>query len=199
MPGSGPGVGGAGGFGLSPAPQSPGVGGAAGQDPFGVAPTTGPGGGGLGITPGGTIDTAIGIAAAGADLFAPGAGAAAQAGIKLASRAIQYGGQVAGIAADGWLQTLLPAESQKAGSGWLQRGVGALASVKPALPNLAGGKSPNAQNGQGSGQGQQPGQAGGGNTVNYNTTVNSNASTIGGAAKDAEFHFSAQNSAPGQH
>jgi hypothetical protein len=127
----------------------------------------------------------------------PGVGAAAQTGMKLASRTIQYAGQVAGIAADGWLQTLLPAGSQKAGSGWLQRGVGALASVKPALPNIAGGKSPNAQSGQGAGQGQQQGQpaAGGGDT--YNTTIQSNANTIGGAAKDFEFHQSASNKGPG--
>jgi hypothetical protein len=160
-------------------------------DPYGVAPTTGPGGGsGIGITPGGTIDTALGMAAA----AFPGLGTAAQTGMKLASRTIQYAGQVAGIAADGWLQTLLPAESQKAGSGWLQRGVGALASVKPALPNMAGGKAPSAQIGQAAqGQPGQPPPAG--NT--YNTTVNSAASTISGAAKDAEFHFAAQNSGPG--
>lgn len=165
------------------------------SDPYGVAPATGPGGGGIGITPGGTVDTAIGIAASAANLFAPGAGAAAQAGIKLASRAIQYGGQVAGIAADGLMQTFLPAESQKAQSGWLQRGVGALASVKPALPNIAGGKAP--QIGQGAqGQGQQPGQppVQGGDT---NITVNNQRATEDGTGKDIAFHLGAQNQGPG--
>ncbi|APE17765.1 phage tail tape measure protein [Mycobacterium sp. WY10] len=190
---AGGGTGTGGGFpGLGGPPQSF----RAGADPFGVAPTAMPGSGGPGVTPGGSIDTAIGIAAAGADLIAPGAGAAAQAGAKLISRGVQYAGQVAGIAADGWLQTLLPAESQKAGSGWLQRGVGAIASVKPALPNLAGGKSPNAQSGQGAGQGQQPGQpiiqAG-----DTNINVTNQRATEDGTGKDIAFHQSAQNSGPG--
>ncbi|SBS73771.1 hypothetical protein MHPYR_180051 [uncultured Mycobacterium sp.] len=174
----------AGAIGAAQAPASP-------ADPYGVAPTTGPGGGGIGITPGGTIDTALGMAAA----AFPGVGAAAQTGMKLASRTVQYLGQVGGIAADGWLQTLLPAGSQKAGSSWLARGVGALASVKPALPNLAGGKAPAAQIGQaaqGQGQGQPPVQGG-----DTNIHVTNQRATEDGTGKDIAFHLAAQNSGPG--
>ncbi|CAN5149334.1 hypothetical protein BH09ACT8_BH09ACT8_59060 [soil metagenome] len=164
------------------------------NDPLGVPAAAGPSGGSqIGITPGGPIDTALNLGAA----AIPGLGAAAQTTAKLASRTVQYGAQVAGTLADGFLQTILPAESQKAQSSWLQRGIGAAAGAKPALPNLAGkGGPPTMQPGQ-----QQAGQAGGpvDNSKTYNTTVNSSASTIDGAAKDAEFFYASQNSGPGHY
>ena len=105
----------------------------------GVTPASGTGQGGVGMTPGGTLDTAMGVAASGLDLLAPGAGQAAQTGIKLANRAIQYGGQVAGIATQGLMETFLPTGgSELANNNWITRLVGGLAGAAPALPNVAG-------------------------------------------------------------
>jgi hypothetical protein len=54
------------------------------------SPASGSGQGGIGIAPGGSIDTALGLAAASAF---PRRGQAAQTGVKLASRAIQFAGR----------------------------------------------------------------------------------------------------------
>lgn len=109
----------------------------------GLAPGGVPGGGGpggVGMTPGGSLDTALGLATTAADLFAPGAGQAAQIGIKEANRAIQYAGQAAAIGVEGIEQTVLPTGgSELAQNSWLTRIVGGLASATPALPNIAGG------------------------------------------------------------
>lgn len=106
----------------------------------GVAPAANPGGGNAGITPGGSVDTAIGMAASALDVIAPGAGQAAQVGIKLANRAIQYGAQVAGIGASGLMETFLPTGgSELASHSWLTKIAGGIAGARPALPNLAGG------------------------------------------------------------
>lgn len=95
----------------------------------------GTGSGGVGITPGGSIDTAINLAAS----AFPGVGQAAATGIKLANRAIQYGGQVAGIGVQGLMETFLPTGgSELANNGWLTRLVGGLAGAAPAIPNTAG-------------------------------------------------------------
>jgi hypothetical protein len=97
--------------------------------------------GGVGMTPGGTLDTALNVAASGLDLLAPGAGQAAQTGIKLANRAIQYGGQLAAIGVSGLMETFLPTGgSELANGGWLPRIIGGLAGASPALPNVAGSK-----------------------------------------------------------
>ena len=105
----------------------------------GVAPPAGTGTGGIGIEPGGTLDTAIGLAAGGLDAMAPGAGQAAQTGIKLANRAIQFAGQVAGIGMEGLMETFLPTGgSELANNNWLTRIVGGLAGAHPVMPNLAG-------------------------------------------------------------
>lgn len=94
-------------------------------------------GGGIGITPGGSLDTAISLAAS----AFPGLGQAAQTGMKLANRAIQYGGQLAGIGVQGLMETFLPTGgSELANNGWGPRLIGALAGAAPALPNVAGGK-----------------------------------------------------------
>lgn len=107
----------------------------------GVEPPSNPGGGGMGITPGGTLDSAISAAASAADVFAPGAGQAAQTGIKLANRAVQYGGQMAGHAVEGLMQTFLPTGgSELANNSWLTRIVGGLAGASPQIPNTAGGQ-----------------------------------------------------------
>jgi hypothetical protein len=109
----------------------------------GLPPPSNPGGGGLGITPGGTLDSAIGAASAAADIFAPGAGQAVQTGVKLASRAIQYAGQVAGIGVSGLMETFLPTGgSELANNSWLTRIAGGLAGASPQLPNVAGQLTP---------------------------------------------------------
>jgi hypothetical protein len=136
--------------------------------------------GGVGMTPGGTLDTALNVAASGLDLLAPGAGQAAQTGIKLANRAIQYGGQLASIGVSGLMETFLPTGgSELANGGWLPRIIGGLAGAAPALPNVAGGKN----GGQGPLTPEQAnqggGQPGGGNNIDvqynsYNQTEDSN-------------------------
>ena len=80
------------------------------------------------------------MAASALDVMAPGAGQAAQVGVKLANRAIQYGSQVAGIAASGLMETFLPTGgSELANKNWLTRIAGGIAGARPAIPNLAGG------------------------------------------------------------
>jgi hypothetical protein len=116
----------------------------------GAEPPSNPQGGGVGITPGGSVDTAMGIAAS---MF-PGVGQAAQTGVKLANRAIQYGSQVAGIAASGLMETILPTGgSQLAQNSWFSKIIGGIAGARPQAPNLAGGAG---------GQAMQPGQDKGG-------------------------------------
>jgi hypothetical protein len=139
-------------LGNNPAPGglgSPGLGSALGNNPApgalgGIEPPSNPGGGGLGITPGGSIDTAMNLAAS----AFPGVGQAAATGMKLANRAIQYAGQVAGIGVQGLMETFLPTGgSELANNSWLTRIVGGLAGASPQIPNIAGGKG--AQNKQG--------------------------------------------------
>lgn len=181
---------------LSPSsfgPFGPPAGPAPGPTQIGAAvpAPSGIGKGGLGIQQGGLLDMAIqsGLSAGGlaVDAMAPGAGqaaaAAANMGIKLANRAIQYAGQAAGIGVQGLMETFLPTGGSKlAQNNWLTRIVGGLAGAAPALPNLAGKAAqptpeqvanvdPNTtQHGQG--QGQQPGPVIGGdlNVVNNRPT-----------------------------
>lgn len=145
----GPGVGGAAGAGALP-----GVGGAAGAPPAAVggrAAGGGPGGGGfagLGGLPMAAINTGISAGGLAVDAMAPGAGqvaaAAAQTGIQLINRAIGFGGQAAGIAVGGVLQTLLPNNSPLAdpANNWIGRIAGGIAGARPALPNMAGQAAP---------------------------------------------------------
>ncbi|MEC4836883.1 phage tail tape measure protein [Mycobacteroides chelonae] len=160
----------------------------------GVEPSSGSGKGGVGMTPGGTLDTAMGMAASGLDLLAPGAGQAAQTGMKLANRAIEYGGQVAGIGVQGLMDTFLPTGgSELASKSWATKILGGIAGAAPALPNMAGKATaeknprqgdPNAQGGQGKG----------GDT---NITVNNNRATEDGTGRDIAYHQGEQNKAPG--
>lgn len=162
-----------------------------------VAPPSGSGSGGVGMTQGGMLDTAMGLAASGLDIMAPGAGQAAQMGIKLANRAIQYGGQVAGIATQGLMETFLPTGgSELANNNWLTRIVGGLAGAAPALPNLAGkgsqppldgSQNPNDPNAA-QGQEQKP---------PLQITVNNNRQTEDGTGRDVAYHAQNMYAAPG--
>ncbi|MDO3208689.1 phage tail tape measure protein [Mycobacteroides abscessus] len=164
-----------------------------GQQYGGVTPASGSGKGGVGMTPGGTLDTAIGMAASGLDLLAPGAGQAAQTGIKLANRAIQYGGQVAGIGVQGLMDTFLPTGgSELANKSWITKIVGGIAGAAPALPNMAGkSTAPQSQNQEDPNAPKNQG----GNTTNI--TVNNNRATEDGTGRDIAYHQQAQNQAPG--
>lgn len=160
----------------------------------GVEPAAGSGAGGVGITPGGTIDTAIGMAASAADIFAPGAGQAAQTGIKLANRAIQFGAQAAGIGMQGLMDTVLPtAGSELANKSWLTKILGGVAGAAPAIPNVAGKATapPNPNQGDPNAQGG-PVKAG-----DTNIHVTNNRATEDGTGRDIAFHQQARNSGPG--
>jgi hypothetical protein len=137
--------------------QGPMAGGAAGSGIQSFAPAAAPGGGGggIGITPGGSVDTAVEMASS---LF-PGAGQAAATGMKLANRAIQFGGQVAGIAVGGLMETFLPHGSPLAdpGKSWFGKIAAGVAGARPALPNMAQQKAQPQQPGSpASGQGSGP-------------------------------------------
>ncbi|AMT72039.1 phage tail tape measure protein [Mycobacteroides immunogenum] len=160
----------------------------------GVEPATGSGAGGIGITPGGTIDTAIGMAASVGDMFAPGAGQAAQTGIKLANRAIQFGAQAAGIGVQGAMDTFLPTGgSELANKSWVSKILGGVAGAAPAIPNVAGKASapPNPNQGDPNAQGGQ-GKAG-----DTHISVTNNRATEDGTGRDIAFHQQARNSGPG--
>lgn len=191
MPGSNPfmGMGGTGGPTGPAQGMSPG-----GQQYGGVTPASGSGKGGVGMTEGGTLDTAMSMAASGLDLLAPGAGQAAQTGMKLANRAIQYGGQVAGIGVQGLMDTFLPTGgSELANKSWLTKIAGGIAGAAPALPNMAGKSTapqepsqgdPNAPTGQGG--------------VTNNINVTNNRATEDGTGRDIAYHQQAQHQMPGQ-
>lgn len=160
----------------------------------GVEPATGSGAGGVGITPGGTIDTAIGMAASAADIFAPGAGQAAQTGIKLANRAIQFGAQAAGIGVQGAIDTVLPtAGSELANKSWLTKILGGVAGAAPAIPNVAGKATAPPNPNQG-GPNAQGGPVKAGDT---NIHVTNNRATEDGTGRDIAFHQLSRNSGPG--
>jgi hypothetical protein len=116
-----------------------------------------PGGGFQGVS-GAPMDAAM-MAAGGLDLLAPGAGQAAQMGMKLANRAIGYAGQLAGIGVSGLMETFLPAGSPlgNIGNSWFGKLASGFAGARPALPNVAGQQAPPNPNPQG-------GQGGQGNT-----------------------------------
>lgn len=152
---------------------------AAGGNPFGGSPSMiqgaprgGPSGtqGGQGPGLGGAPMAALSAAASGLDLLAPGAGQAAQTGIQMINRTIQFGGQAAAIAASGLLETF----SLSGGSGLSDpmktlpgRILAGLSGARPATPSSAGktqqpgqpgpgAADPNSQQ-HGQGQGQPPG------------------------------------------
>lgn len=176
--------------------QGPGVGGGAGtRIGAAVSPPAGMGAGGIGITPGGTLDTAIGIGAS----MLPGAGQAAQTLVKLGNRAIQYGGQVAGIGAQGLMETFLPTGgSELAQNNWLTRIVGGLAGSAPTLPNVAGDKQPTPEQVANI----DPNTQQGARTINSGNTTNINVdskdrNTGQGIANDIAYHQAAMYDGPG--
>ena len=122
-----------------------------------------PQGGGAGIS-GGLLGTAISAASSaagmGANMFAPGSGAAAQAAADMAMKAINrtiaFGGQAAGIAAEGLMETFKvsdPDGGSNGGPSWIQRIAGGLSGMKPAGGMAAGklDKEPKAEPQQGRG------------------------------------------------
>lgn len=160
------------------------------------------GAGGFGIASGGPVDTALAAGTMALDAMAPGAGQAAQMGIKLANRAIQFGGQAAAIGVGGLMETFLPTGgSELANNNWLTRIAGGIASAAPALPNIAGGKK-----GQEQQQALTPQQAAaqqaaqgstnsGGNTTNIE--VHNERASEDGTGRDIAWHQSQANAAPG--
>ena len=103
---------------------------------------------GLSITGGGLLGMAQSAAVSAAGIGGmmggggggPAAAAAMQTAMELMNRGIEYGAQVAGISAQGVLETFLPAGgSELASNNWLTRLVGGIAGAAPAIANLAGG------------------------------------------------------------
>jgi hypothetical protein len=132
---------------------------------------------GLGIQ-GGALGAAEGAAAMGADAFAPGPGAAVQMASQLVNRTIAYGGQMAGIAVQGVLSSVLPTDSPLSDFGNTLPGkiLTGISGAKPSGPQSAGATKPPLQrqdDSGGKGQGESP--MGGGMTINGMTVAANNA------------------------
>ena len=164
----------------------------------GLAPVGGSGSGGIGIQSGGLVDMAIQAGGMGLDMMAPGAGQAAQMGIKLGARAAEYAGQAAGIGVQGLMETFLPTGgSELANSNWLTRIAGGLAGAAPALPNMAGkGQGGNLENPNGEQGGQQQGGQNPGLNIEK-LEYNNNQATEDRAGKDLTYHLGSMYAAPG--
>jgi hypothetical protein len=115
----------------------------------GKQPTANPAGQGPGLG-GGAMDAAM-MAAGGLDLIAPGAGQAAQTGMKLINRTIQFGGQLAAIGASGLMETFMLSGGIDPMKTLPGRLIGGFAGARPATPNQAGqtqqGQGPQAPGG----------------------------------------------------
>ncbi|AGM61432.1 tail length tape measure protein [Mycobacterium phage Job42] len=160
-----------------------------------VAPYAGSGSGGVGMDGGGALGMAVQAGGMALDAMAPGAGQAAQTGVKLINRAIEYGGQVAAIGAQGLMETFLPTGgSDLANNNWITRIAGGIAGAAPALPNLAGQASQQRKDidPQATGQGQT--QVNQGDT---NITVNNQRATEDGTGRDIAYHLQNQYVMPG--
>ncbi|AGT12321.1 tape measure protein [Mycobacterium phage Daenerys] len=161
-----------------------------------VAPYAGSGSGGIGMDGGGALGMAVQAGGMALDAMAPGAGQAAQTGVKLINRAIEYGGQVAAIGAQGLMETFLPTGgSDLANNNWITRIAGGLAGAAPALPNLAGQASQQRKDidPQATGQGQTQVNQGG----DTNITVNNQRATEDGTGRDIAYHLQNQYVMPG--
>lgn len=173
----GPGIGGSGGMGTNSSVLG------------GAQPTAMPGGGGgLGGLP---MDAAM-TAASGLDFLAPGAGMAAQTGMKLANRAIAYVGQLAGIGVSGLFETLGLSSSPVGDltKSWAGKWAAGLAGARPALPNTAGGGTPPPMGGKGGGaEGDM--KTAGDTIINY--TNNSPVQTEDRAGADLARHTTGMN------
>ena len=135
---------------------------------------------------------ALKTATAGLDMIAPGAGQAAQTGIQMINRTIQFAGQAAAIGASGLLETF----SLSGGSGLSDpmktlpgRLLAGFSGARPASPNTAGqNQQPN--NGQQQSQGGQPGQSQGGGPLMHIENMNVDSKKGGAAfAGDAAQQF----------
>ncbi|AYD87763.1 tape measure protein [Mycobacterium phage ArcusAngelus] len=161
-----------------------------------VAPYSGSGSGGVGMDGGGALGMAVQAGGMALDAMAPGAGQAAQTGVKLINRAIEYGGQVAAIGAQGLMETFLPTGgSDLANNNWITRIAGGIAGAAPALPNLAGQASQQRKDidPQATGQGQAQVNQGG----DTNITVNNQRATEDGTGRDIAYHLQNQYVMPG--
>ncbi|ATN88508.1 tape measure protein [Mycobacterium phage Alexphander] len=162
----------------------------------GVEPYAGAGSGGIGMDGGGALGMAVQAGGMALDAMAPGAGQAAQTGVKLINRAIEYGGQVAAIGAQGLMETFLPTGgSDLANNNWITRIAGGIAGAAPALPNLAGQASQQRKDidPQATGQGQTQVNQGG----DTNITVNNQRATEDGTGRDIAYHLQNQYVMPG--
>ena len=194
----------------------PGVGGAATGPTIigGVGWPNGSAGGGNAGSGGGLLGGAASMAAGAGgmalDAMAPGAGTAASIAANIAiqeiNRAIQFGGELAGIGVQGLMETFLPVgASEMAANSWITRIAGGIAGMAPQLPNIAGGKGAKGlteqqqaaalQNAPGPltpeqvagqhGQGASPGP---GNQTTNNITVNNQRATEDGTGRDIAWH-----------
>ena len=123
---------------------------------------------GLGGLPMQAVTSAVGAAGPALNAIAPGAGQAAQTGVKLANRAAGFAGQVAGIGVGGLLETFLPNNSSTAdpSKSWLGKIASGVAGARPALPNSAGSAPAQPP------MPQQGGAGSGGPMVNIESMVN---------------------------
>lgn len=155
-----------------------------------------PGGGGVGIDGGGLLGTAMAAGGTALDLMAPGAGQAAQIGMKLLNRTIQYGSQAAGIGVSGLMETFLPSSSPlgNLGNSWFGKLAAGFASARPALPNTAGQQAPPNPNAHGQGGGQ-PGPTIG--TQIDKLEYTNNEATQGSGVNDLTRNLEAQNAPTG--
>lgn len=139
---------------------SPGMAGqAAGQSVMPGKQPSAPSAGAQGPGMGGVAMDALMGGAASLDLLAPGAGQAAQTGIKLLNRTIQYGGQVAAIGAQGLMETFMLSGGVDPMKSLPGRLIAGFAGARPAIPNTAGqqtqaqtGPQPGGTQHQGGGQ-----------------------------------------------
>ena len=126
----------------------------------------------------------------------PGSGAAVQMASQIINKTIQFGGRP-----PGWRlgdRRLLLDRRQPArltGQFVARRMAGGIAGAKPALPNLAGKKPPDAMTGD---QASKPAAGGGQGGNTFNTTVNNNRATEDGTGRDLNRHLEAMTAAPGR-
>ncbi|MBO0676781.1 hypothetical protein JRC04_04815 [Mycolicibacterium sp. S2-37] len=107
----------------------------------GTGMTGAPGTGGGGLAGNSWMDLAGSVAAPALDAMAPGAGQAAQTGMKLANRTIGYLGQLGAIGVSGLMETFTLAGSSSLADPTKTlpgRVLAGIAGGKPAIPNTAG-------------------------------------------------------------
>ncbi|MFA5608082.1 MAG: phage tail tape measure protein [Leucobacter sp.] len=118
-----------------------------------------PQGGGLEVG-GGLIGAAAGAASMGADMFAPGSGAAVQMGMELAKRSVSYAAEMGSHAVNGILETVLPNGGMGFDDTIPGRMLGGFAGMTANVGNAAGETETPLQPEQGGGNNGQDGQGG---------------------------------------